>query len=363
MKLVVIGGGLQGTEALYLAHHAGWDTVLIDKKDDVPAIGLCHHFYQCDVTDTRPFDALMKVISDVDLILPTTENFTALSALKKWSHSASVPMAFDFQAYAISSSKQRSDRLFSKHRLPAPKPWPNCNFPIIAKPDNSSGSRGVQVFSNKKELEAYFPSIPPQRWVLQEYVAGPSYSIEVIGYPGHYCTGQVTDLHMDKLYDCKRVTAPTLLNQSQVTQFEKISLTIAESIQLRGIMDVEVILHDNQLKLLEIDARFPSQTPTAVYCSTGMNLLTLLAQVYLQPGKLPPTGQTPLFLQEQSKEAKKVIYEHIRFSSGNIEECGEHIMVDAGPLSLLNDFHQAQEAITNYQPGQDQWVATLIKVK
>jgi pyrrolysine biosynthesis protein PylC len=55
-----------------------------------------------------------------------------------------------------------------------------------------------------------------------------------------------------------------------------------------------------------------------------------------------------------------VVYEHIKVTSGAVEVCGEHIMADAGPLRLEPGFFGAHEAITNYAPGQTEWVATLI---
>ena len=36
----VIGGKLQGIEAVYLSKKAGWKTLLIDKAANVPAVGL-----------------------------------------------------------------------------------------------------------------------------------------------------------------------------------------------------------------------------------------------------------------------------------------------------------------------------------
>ena len=35
-------------------------------------------------------------------------------------------------------------------------------------------------------------------------------------------------------------------------------------------------------------------------------------------------------------------------------------MTEGGPLNLQNNFFGADEAITNFEPGKDQWVATLI---
>lgn len=353
MKIVIVGGSLQGVEVAYLAHHAGWETILIDRSDDVAAVPLCQRFIHMDVTDIASFRACLHELKDIDMVIPATENAAALAALQEWSLSASIPLAFDAAAYAISSSKLASDALFAQLNIPAPKPWPHCTFPVIVKPDSSSGSRGVRLFDNMEQLKNFCATVaspfPPQGWVIQEYVVGPSYSLEIIGNPGNYLPLVVTDLDMDESYDCKRVTAPTVLSPAQVHELETISLRIAEAIQLHGIMDVEVILHDQQLKVLEIDARFPSQTPTAVFRSAGCNLVPLLVQSFKQT-KL----SQPAFLK------RGAIYQHIEVSPGGIRISGEHIMPDVGPLKLCRDFFGADEAITNYTPGASSWVATLI---
>ena len=44
MKIAIIGGKLQGTEAVYLAKKAGFETILIDRDAQVPASGLADRF-------------------------------------------------------------------------------------------------------------------------------------------------------------------------------------------------------------------------------------------------------------------------------------------------------------------------------
>jgi pyrrolysine biosynthesis protein PylC len=144
---------------------------------------------------------------------------------------------------------------------------------------------------------------------------------------------------------------PTELSSAFVKQFEKISLLISEKLGLTGIMDVEVIEHQGSLKVLEIDARLPSQTPAAVFWSTGINMVALLGQLYLK-GKIikKPDIGPPRF----------VIYEHLSVSKEKIEVAGEHIMSQAGPLTCYQNFFGADEAITNYHPDRKSWTATMI---
>jgi pyrrolysine biosynthesis protein PylC len=59
-------------------------------------------------------------------------------------------------------------------------------------------------------------------------------------------------------------------------------------------------------------------------------------------------------------EEKGVIYEHINVSPHLIAVSGEHIMSGTGSLHLEQDFFGADEALTNYASGRENWVATLI---
>ena len=172
--------------------------------------------------------------------------------------------------------------------------------------------------------------------------------------PGRYTTPQVTDLAIDGQYDCKRVTAPSSLAAGLITEFETLSLALANALNLKGIMDVEVILNEDELKVIEIDARLPSQTPTAVFWSTGLNMVRLLGALFLN---------RPTRIQPDSNHAYGVIYEHMRVASNRLEIAGEHIMSGAEALRVVPDFFGADEAITNFARDRQDWVATLIVVE
>jgi 3-methylornithine--L-lysine ligase len=357
MRVAIIGGKLQGLEAVYLANKAGYRTLLIDKDHHVPAAGLCDRFLCLDLLTPADHHQLQAALTqDIDLIVPALENRSALNTFAALSALTGVPLAFDPAAYDLSSSKLKSDHFFAALGLPQPHPWPEGTYPYIAKPSAASGSEGVKLLENELDLQRFLneTAATPDQWVIQEYIEGPSYSIEVIGNGKRFITLQVTDLYMDEQYDCKRVVAPSHLTAKQQADFAALAVTLATNIGLQGIMDVEVILHDQQLKLLEIDARLPSQTPTAVYHSTGVNMLELIASVFTGAGsplKAPPSPPT---------HPKAAIFEHLAVKNGCLQTAGEHIIASAGPLSHEFDFFGADEVLTDYSPGSTTWVATLI---
>lgn len=349
MRVAVVGGKLQGVEACYLARKAGWHIRLVDRRADVLARNLCDEFV---VSDLMREQDVGRVLGGVDLVFPALEDQEALDGLNRFCAAAGIPLAFDPRAYRLSSSKIASDKLFADLGIPAPKPWPEADFPLIAKPSGSSGSRGIRIIGNMDQLREAFPAGEAAAdWVLQEYLCGPSYSLEVAAAGGCARCFQVTDLFMDADHDCKRVTAPTALPAGFVDEFERIGRAIAEAIDLQGLMDVEVILNGGRLKVLEIDARLPSQTPTVVFWSTGVNLVRVLGEAACGVElPFPPI----------SAAGQAVVYEHIEVNAGLLQTGGEHMMAGCGILRQQSDFYGADEALTDYEPGRDDWRATLI---
>jgi pyrrolysine biosynthesis protein PylC len=348
MLVAIVGGNLQGVEATCLAKKAGWEVLLVDKNPRAAASLICDRFLPLNIMSRKDLD---KIPKQVDLVIPALEDYSVLRILKEWSSKTGTPLAFDMEAYAISSSKKRSNQLFEEIQIDTPKSWPQCAFPVVVKPDGGSGSQGVRIIHNEQELTSYFPTTHSLNGMIaQEYIEGPSYSIEIIGFPGNYAPLQVTELHIDCDYDCKRVIAPSGLDSALVTELEQMATVVAERIQLKGLMDVEVILRDGRLKALEIDARLPSQTPTTVFHSTGINMVGLLAELFL-------TGKMNI---NPMNQPQTTIYEHVKVIENHIEVVGEHIMSGIGPLRWFQGLFGAHEVIANFHPDLNEWVATLI---
>lgn len=349
LKIAIVGGKLQGTEAAYLAKKAGIKSILIDKNINTIASGICDEFAQFDVRKKEV--ALINILKTVDFILPALENDEVHQALYEIAKAHHLKLAFDLSAYAVSSSKLKSDGLIRRNQIPAPCYYPNCKTPYIIKPSGESGSTGVRRANTGAEVEAFLANEGKSgNWVIQEFLDGPSYSIEVIGIPGNYRTYKITKIHMDEVYDCKRVTSPCPVTKEQRRRFEEIGCRLAELVNLNGIMDVEVIEDEGLLKVLEIDARIPSQTPTVVYHSSGMNQLQELADIVVHGS----------FRHPQEDFGWHCSYEHFKVNKNGCIPGGEHIMCEARPLVLRTNFFGADEVLTDYDEAHDQWHGTFI---
>lgn len=349
MRLAVVGGRLQGTEAVYLANAAGFESVLVDRHPEPPASGLAGETHVIDLV--KEPDRARRLLASCDAVLPACEDRVTLGWLDARLREWGVPFLFDLAAYDVSSSKLRSDALFARMAIPRPRPWPGCGLPAVVKPSGRSGSEGVRVVGSDRELASMRRALEAQghEVVVQEFVDGPSLSLEVIRYRGETRCLLPTGLEFDEGYDCCRVFAPADAPAAVLAALAEEGRRVAEGIGLQGLMDLEVMVRDGEPKLIEIDARLPSQTPSAVLHASGVNLVDVLVRTFL-------TGEVPSI---DAIGRRAAVYEHVRVAAGSVSVCGEHLMAHARPLREVAGFFGADVALTDRGDGEE-WVATLI---
>ncbi|NLG64244.1 MAG: 3-methylornithine--L-lysine ligase PylC [Actinobacteria bacterium] len=354
MRLAIVGGKLQGTEACYLAGKAAYQTVLVDRHPVVPAAGLASEFHVMDVVGEP--ERARTLFLGCDAVLPACEDGETLAWLDHHVRAWGVPLLFDWSAYRISSSKLRSNELFDELGVAHPRAWPACGFPLIVKPSGASGSEGVRLAWDELTLAAARAALEKagHSVVVEEFSPGVSWSLEVIAWEGRATPLLATELEFDRFYDCKRVVAPVSGEDAAglVMRFDDLGVRLAEGLRLQGLMDIEVVLHGGELKVLEIDARLPSQTPTAVFHCCGANMVRLLAETVLG-------GATPAM---DRGVRCACCYQHVAVADGAVEVLGEHVMASARPLRLQPGRYGAFEVLGELEEDQaaESWSATII---
>ncbi len=332
MKIVVVGAKLQGLEIVYLAKKAGYYSILIDKNENPPAKALADEFHQIDIFNE---EAMMEILNTADALIPALENEPVLLKLLEYQKQTNIKFLFDMDCYKISSSKKKSNELFKELKLPMPKEFPDCKFPMIAKPNSLSGSAGVKKINSQDELESL-----DENYIVAEYLEGDSYSLEVIGDGEKYYFSRITQVIVDENYDAKRIVSPANVDGDKLYSIGKI---LAEKLKIKGIFDIEVIDHNGEMKLLEIDARFPSQTPISIFNSCGLNLLEIMVD-----GKY------------ERKFEKVCYYQQIEVNPEKITVLGEHIISDCKAVLVYKNMFGADEIITDYKIGEKCFNAIVI---
>jgi len=376
VRLAVVGGKLQGTEAAYLAAEAGYDVVLIDRRPGRPAAGLTADVHVFDVT-ADPVRA-RDVFLSCDAVLPACEDDDTLAWLASFVPGLGVPFLFDLDAYAVTQSKLRSNELFAALDVPRPRAWPPCGYPAVVKPSVGSGSAGVEIVWSEPELALARARLAAQgaAAVVEEFVAGPSLSVDMVSLGGETVTLAPTWLEFDRVWDCKRVVAPVLGAAvdpaSQGGGSDVVSATTLEALDeaarrlaaavgrlepaaapglrhepqgLCGVMDLEAMVPaDGVPRLIEIDARLPSQTPACAFHASDVNIVEVLAESFAA-GTVPPAlaGGEP----GATAARRGAVYEHVLVADGRVEVLGEHVVGAAGPLRRYDGLWGADVVLTD----------------
>ena len=349
MRIAIVGGALQGMEAVLLAKAAGYETVVLDRKASAPAMSLCDEPIVLD--PTKDAEAALEVFKGCDAVIPACEEMDLLTTLDSIKGRIDAPLLFDLASYNISSSKNKSNNIMASVGVPLPEPWPYCGYPAIVKPASQSGSIGVTVAHNEHDLENGLQIVRGlgDEPVIQEFVHGKSVSIEVIGNGETAKSYVTTEVCLDSNYDCKMVRCnPNIMSDEDCRKFADIGKDVAEAIKLNALMDVEAILTPKGLRVLEIDARIPSQTPAAIEAATGVNLLEELTTTALGKPK------------DRKAEEGCSIYRHVYLKDGVLRSSGEKEFGHVVKPRFEKGLFGADNTISDYENGKEEWHATLI---
>lgn len=73
----------------------------------------------------------------------------------------------------------------------------DCNYPVIIKPTDRSGSRGISLVKSNKELDAAIILALEESFskeiLIEEFIDGREFSVESISYKGNHEILQVTE--------------------------------------------------------------------------------------------------------------------------------------------------------------------------
>ncbi len=200
-KIIIIGANnfqlplIKKAKEMELETHVfAWEEGAVGKK-------YADYFYPISITEKETIldkarsiqpDAVLSIASDLAII---TVNYLA-SNLGLVGNS--------LECTKITTNKFLMRKRLLDNNLPCPKftkdrktKLENFNFPIIIKPTDRSGSRGVSMveesnkieIATKRALEASFNN----EFIIEEFIEGLEYSIEMISWKGEHTFLQITE--------------------------------------------------------------------------------------------------------------------------------------------------------------------------
>lgn len=332
-RLVVIGANDFQNQLIVKAKEKGYETHVFAWKDGSIGEKTADFFYPISIIEKEEILEKVReikpkgIVSIASDLATVTVNYVANELNLVGNSNVST---------LVSTNKYEMRKAFLKNHIPSPKFYvvdkdfdvdtllkinynldmdksnkdPNVDvlplsFPVIIKPTDRSGSRGINKVFNKEEVkEAVFKSIEvsfEKKAIIEEFVEGNEYSAEFISYNGEhhflaatkkFTTGAphfIETAHME----------PVQLEKSEKENLINIIKDALDSLQVKNGASHSEFKIDNHgnIKIIEIGARMGGDCigSDLVKISTGYDFVDMVIDV--------ACGKAPSFIKVREPKA------------------------------------------------------------
>ena len=293
--VLVFGCGELQKSIIGRAHKMGIYVVGIDPcedafcKDDVDAfevVGGQDFEGTCAVVEKHGIDAIVTASTDKPLVMM-----------------ARIAEKYGFPFFSVETAKCSTDKFQMKERflesgVPCAKgrlvknveEAANMAYPVIVKPRDNSGSRGVKLCRSKEELEASmseaFEVSKLDTVLVEEFIEGQEYSIEGLHHDGKNEVIQFTEKKTTEFpYNVELGhIQPANISEDNKQKIREIVAKIGRALKFENCPShTELKINDRGIFVIEISPRLGGDyiTSTLVPLSTGVNLEDELLSISL----------------------------------------------------------------------------------
>lgn len=313
--ILLLGGSRQQVVAIEVAKKLGYQTVLCDYLSDNPGQYQADKFYQTSTTDR---EAVLEIARKeaVDGILAYASDPASPTAAYV-AEKLGLPTN-PLRAVEIMSNKHLFRKHLQKVGLPCPssvalngsdesQKWideiikAGLTFPIVIKPTDSSGSKGVSIIDDLKLVpDAVKHAAPFGRngiMIAEEYIDRMFPNViggDIFVVDGRVCFWGLMSCLRDPERNLVPVGKYTLsgLNESQYTNIQKVIQQLVDSLGIRfGELNVEILIGKNDIPyVLELGSRAGGNM-IPVQLSDASNIDLIKANVLCAMGEKPKINE------------------------------------------------------------------------
>ena len=268
-KLAIIGAALFQYPLLIKAKEMGLETHAFAWASGDPGEKMADYFYPISIREKEQILGKCREIG-IDGIISIASDL-AMETVNYVAEEMGLP-GNSVEATLVSTNKNLMRRAFEKNGDPSPKSVLvdsatdidkiDMEFPLIVKPTDRSGSRGVQKVRNRSQLRnAIFRAREysfENKAVVEEFVEGDEYSIEYMSYEGEHwflaATQKITTGAPHFIEIGHR--QPAELSDDMLMKVRGVSEHALDSLGLRnGAAHVEIKIDNGNIKIMEIGGR------------------------------------------------------------------------------------------------------------
>ena len=206
-KLLILGGTSISREIVYAAREIGLEVYVTDYLEDSPCKSIADKSFMVSCTDV---DAVCQLIKEegIDGIIMGYAD-VLLSSYVKICQKAGLPCYANMHAIEMTADKDNFKNLCKKFNIPVVDEYTKedvennkANYPLIVKPVDNSGARGIYICHNKEEFDVYYQESlkysPSKHVLIERFMTGKEATIFYYLHEGEIYLLGVSDRHMLK---------------------------------------------------------------------------------------------------------------------------------------------------------------------
>lgn len=308
-KLLILGGTSISREIVYAAHEIGLDVYVTDYLENSPCKAIAEKSFMVSCTDVDAVCQLIKQEGIDGVIMGYAD--VLMSSYVKICQKAGLPCYANMHAIEMTADKDNFKNLCRRFDIPVVDEYTKdyvenneVTYPIIVKPVDNSGARGIYICHNKSEFDVYYQESlkysPSKHVLIERFMTGREATIF------YY-------LHKGEIY-------------------------------LLGVSDRHMLKFSEQLLQLPIGYTFPSINQDIFMKEQNENIKNMFRSLDMKEGMV--------FMQSFNENGKYIIYEMGYRLTGSIEQ---HLMEKS------HNFNHLKE-ILNYAVGNTVDVTPLATI-
>ncbi|MGI2153008.1 ATP-grasp domain-containing protein [Shewanella oncorhynchi] len=298
-NLLIVGAGVEACEGIRIAKEMGLKLVIADGNPSAPGLAMADWPI---IASTYDGQAILAEVKKLQTQGVNVDGAIAMCADVPLSV-AIVSNSLGLPGLSLESAFWVSDKLAMKKRLqaegvPIPrfadvsdksillKKATEIGFPLIIKPVDSRGARGVQLIEMASELDSAWvlaaKESPTSRVMLEEYLEGPQFSTETLVDRGRYYTLGFADRNYEWLPRTKPFIienggdAPTGVSANIKAEVIATVERAAAALGInQGIAKGDMVYTAQGAKVIEIAGRLSGGffSTTQIPLATGVNFI------------------------------------------------------------------------------------------
>jgi isopentenyl diphosphate isomerase/L-lactate dehydrogenase-like FMN-dependent dehydrogenase/biotin carboxylase len=309
--IMVIGGGLLQVPVIQAAKKMGLQVIVTDYNSD--AIGMRYADIPL-LMSTRDIEGSVRVARKQHELTPISGVLTvgtdASMTVAAVAGALELP-GIKFEDAEAATNKIRMRTRFREHGVPSPdffavwsladakKACTRLGFPVVIKPSDNMGARGVMLLENKNQISDAFQAAkaasPSGELIVEQFMEGPELSIDAVVYNGEVTFTGIADRIIEDLpyFIEKGHTMPSQLPAEIIEEACRVTTLGIKALGINhGLAKGDRKVTPDGVKIGDWPARLSGGFMSAYTfpLSSGVDLMKAAVEIALgqEPGNLEP---------------------------------------------------------------------------